>query len=278
MSGDPLVKLVALVCAGLAACAPPRSNPLDPKSDAARSYVNRPPELRVPEVDALAEGTTLVVALAAVDPEGEVVAISASGLPANAVFESGVLRFSPAFDQAGSYVVALAAADAAGAAASAELRVTVTESPDGRCLDQDGDGAFAIDAAGCASGSDCNDATPSVRPGGVERLCNGVDDDCDASTNDDSDPTDADRDGATVGCGDCDDGNAARSPSAPEIECNRVDEDCDPMTSDNPDADGDLFGVCVDCNDNDGRSYPRADEICGDGIDQDCDGAADDGC
>jgi hypothetical protein len=96
---------------------------------------------------------------------------------------------------------------------------------------------------------DCDDASASVAPGGVE-VCNDLDDDCDGFV--DVGAVDAlgffqDRDGdgfgtdglITTACalppahsevgGDCDDGRAAVFPGAAEA-CNGLDDDCDPAT------------------------------------------------
>lgn len=94
--------------------------------------------------------------------------------------------------------------------------------------------------------TDCNDANATIYPGATE-ICNGIDDDCDA-TNDDGlifVTYYADSDGDTFGnnlitsntCSgapvgyvnnntDCNDANAAIKPGAIEI-CNSIDDDCD---------------------------------------------------
>ena len=105
--------------------------------------------------------------------------------------------------------------------------------------DDDGDGWAACE--------DCDDRDAAVNPAGVE-LCNGVDDDCDGSVDED-DATDAatwyadadgdgygDADSTTLACAapsgtvadatDCDDGDAGVNPAAAEA-CNGVDDDCD---------------------------------------------------
>lgn len=93
---------------------------------------------------------------------------------------------------------------------------------------------------------DCNDANASARPGGLE-VCDGVDNDCDAQTDEGLTATfyrDADADSF---------GDASDFTSA-----------CSPPAGYGTDA--------SDCNDGDASVNPAAAEICGDGIDQDCDG------
>ncbi|MEZ4237380.1 MAG: putative metal-binding motif-containing protein [Myxococcota bacterium] len=134
--------------------------------------------------------------------------------------------------------------------------------------DQDGDGfgAGAPSAASCtppggdyvlaALGVDCNDSQILINPLGNE-ICNGVDDDCDALT-DDADPSldellanhyyrDADNDtfgnpdNEVVGCSppvgyvaddqDCNDAAAAVNPDAPEV-CDGGDNNCNDLIDD----------------------------------------------
>ena len=120
-------------------------------------------------------------------------------------------------------------------------------------LDGDGYGGTAVQWS-CASpdgyvaaDGDCDDSDAARAPG-VDELCNGVDDDCDAETDEGSalDATvwyaDADGDGvgsdtrAKSACtqpegwlaspGDCDDGAADVHPGGTEV-CNDTDDDCD---------------------------------------------------
>ena len=119
-----------------------------------------------------------------------------------------------------------------------------------------------------ASSTDCDDADDTVHPGATE-ACNGVDDDCDGTTDDGATGTavwyaDADADGygnaavSTTACSapagyvsddtDCDDTNARVSPADSE-RCDSVDNDCDGVIDDGvtttfyTDADGDTYGV-----------------------------------
>ncbi|MBM4365015.1 MAG: FG-GAP repeat protein [Deltaproteobacteria bacterium] len=117
-----------------------------------------------------------------------------------------------------------------------------------------GDGASLLTACEGPSGavansSDCDDTTADVSPAGVED-CNGEDDDCDGSTDEDASDAltwypDADSDGygdeaaAELECsapsgymstgGDCDDSNPAINPAATEA-CDGDDNDCDGST------------------------------------------------
>lgn len=122
--------------------------------------------------------------------------------------------------------------------------------------DADGDGAGVDGSAAemevCGplpgglslAGGDCADDDPSRAPARPE-LCNGVDDDCDAASDEglplSSFYDDADRDGVgsaavVMACsarpglaaesGDCDDGDAVRAPTLEEV-CDGRDNDCD---------------------------------------------------
>ena len=121
-----------------------------------------------------------------------------------------------------------------------------------------------------SSCQDCNEADPSVHPDAPEQ-CNGVDDDCDGSIDDES--LDEDGDGYTPCQGDCDDTSAEISPEGIET-CDGLDNDCDGQV-DNLDGDGDGSDVCDDCDDTDPDVFPGAPEQCN-GVDDDCDGWATD--
>jgi len=133
-----------------------------------------------------------------------------------------------------------------------------------------GSEACAQPSGSVADASDCDDAAGSVYPGAAES-CNGTDDDCDSTVDEDAvdpdtwyadsdadgfgDPS-ADWDGCEQATGyvedarDCDDGDASVHPSAEE-SCDGVDNDCDGDVDDDDDdvvdpetwwADADLDG------------------------------------
>jgi hypothetical protein len=169
-------------------------------------------------------------------------------------------------------------------------------------LDADGDG-YGADASAqdaCEDGyvavaGDCNDADPTVHPGG--EICgDGRDNDCDGGVDesDTADPTvwypDADGDGYGRSSGpvipscaaieghaqlgeDCDDENRRIHPGANEICDEGIDNDCDPATDETTDEDGDGYTECSgDCDDSTPAARPGGTEVCGDGLDNDCDG------
>ncbi len=178
---------------------------------------------------------------------------------------------------------------------------TYPGAPEDDCTDPhdyDCDGQTAYDDAdgdGWATCVDCDDGDPEVNPDATE-LCNGVDDDCDDSIDeDDADDAatwylDGDGDGyglddvTTQACeaptgyaalsGDCDDADTAFNPGATEDDCaDPNDYNCDGSVG-YADADGDGWAACEDCDDNNSAAAPDVAEVC-DGADNDCDGVAD---
>ena len=179
--------------------------------------------------------------------------------------------------------------------------------------DADGDGYTEDDG-------DCDDADASISPAATE-TCDGVDNNCDGTVDEDSASdaldwyADTDADGfgdastLDVTCyqptgyvsdsSDCNDTNASINPAATET-CDGVDNNCDGTVDEDSasdaldwyaDTDADGFGdasaldvACYqptgyvsdssDCDDTDSNTYPGADEYC-DGHDDDCDGDID---
>ena len=147
----------------------------------------------------------------------------------------------------------------------------------GEGVDEDGDGSPV--------GEDCDDTDPAVSPSAEER-CDGVDNDCDGTTDDGAIDatawtTDSDGDGYGAGepilaCeppegavsqdGDCDDADARYNPGAEETDCaDPNDYTCDGSTG-FADGDGDGFAACQECDDADSAVNPDAVEVC-DGLD-----------
>jgi hypothetical protein len=188
--------------------------------------------------------------------------------------------------------------------------------------DDDGDGwggAIVLDACEEPEGftdtdGDCNDTTDTAYPGAAE-VCDGIDNDCDGTSDEDVTTTyyaDSDADGfggavTVAACaapdgyvavgGDCNDSATSASPTGVEA-CDGLDNDCDGATDEDVtttffvDADGDGVGTdasitaCTlpdgyaatsgDCDDTTGRVSPATAETCDD-VDNDCDGVVDDG-
>ena len=174
------------------------------------------------------------------------------------------------------------------------------------CVDPD------IDGDGWPNAKDCAPANAAVYPGAKE-ICDGLDNDCNGTT-DDIGATgcapwfqDNDGDGSGGGAGvclcgvtgaytasaggDCNDSNAAIHPGASEV-CNDNDDNCNGATDEGCDDDVDLWcdatmtvvgtpSVCPagkqDCNDSAAGVHPGQQEICGNGIDDNCDGLTDSG-
>ncbi len=140
--------------------------------------------------------------------------------------------------------------------------------------DDDSDG----DGYDLAQG-DCDEGDADVYPGALEEA-NGIDDDCDGDTNEDTELSDDDGDGASEADGDCDDGDPAVHPAAVE-QPNYRDDDCDGQLDEetvNLDDDGDGISEALgDCDDADPGVFPDAPELC-DGVDNDCNGSLDDDC
>jgi hypothetical protein len=90
---------------------------------------NRPPALAMQSTATVAEGATLTIPVSATDPDGDVVSLSATGLPPHAILvpSSGAITFSPVKGQAQAtpYQVIVTASDGQ-LTASAQVAITVT--------------------------------------------------------------------------------------------------------------------------------------------------------
>ena len=177
-------------------------------------------------------------------------------------------------------------------------------------VDADGDGYGNADYAveTCerppgytADSSDCDDGSAASHPGAYE-ICDGMDNDCDGSSDEDDaiDASvwyaDADGDGygdATVtdesceapggfvaDATDCADDDAGAHPDSDEVPYDGVDQDCDGVDLCDVDGDGYDAEACgtggdEDCDDEDDTVYPGAPELA-DGVDNDCNGLSED--
>jgi hypothetical protein len=120
----------------------------------------------------------------------------------------------------------------------------------------DGSTGYAdADGDGWAACTECDDSNPSTHPG-AEETCNGVDDDCNGTIDEEATDAvtwyaDADADGYgdptvtitacdpgegwVLDAADCDDTDAAVNPAATEV-CNGLDDDCDGLVDDADDS------------------------------------------
>lgn len=157
-------------------------------------------------------------------------------------------------------------------------------------FDEDGDGYTNDgDSNSYEPNEDCDDSDASVYPGATE-ICDGLDNDCDGTIDENCTENrtdvDDDGDGFTEEDGDCDDTDPEVNPDATELCGDSVDNDCDSQVDegecvdpDDIDNDGDGYTENDgDCVDTDAAINPGATEICDDGLDNDCNGYIDIDC
>ena len=174
----------------------------------------------------------------------------------------------------------------------------------------DGDGDCTDDENDSDVGTDCDDSSADIHPGGEEVPDDGFDQDCSGADrvtcyldldgdgwggdqtelDDDGNCTDA---GQTAESLDCDDADLHTHPGAEDAAEDGIDQDCNGVDAAlcyyDGDQDGygwpgshtDADGACdgpnqaaegTDCDDSSPDIYPGAEEVPDDGFDQDCDG------
>ncbi|MEZ4660050.1 MAG: Ig-like domain-containing protein [Caldilineaceae bacterium] len=92
---------------------------------------NQPPVVAAMPNPVIAEGKGLSLGVAATDPDGDALTLSATGLPTGATLEdngdgTGTLRWTTGFDDAGVHAITIQARDAKGALSSRDVTITVT--------------------------------------------------------------------------------------------------------------------------------------------------------
>lgn len=130
------------------------------------------------------------------------------------------------------------------------------------CVDNDADGYYST-ANDC--GNDCNDNDPAAYPGADEIYCDGIDNNCDGTV-DENAPlwyTDCDGDGFAV--------SSAYSIHSCDMPLTPYSAECPYWTDLAPEDEN------IDCNDGNPTVYPGAEEISCDGLDNNCDDIIDEG-
>jgi hypothetical protein len=97
-----------------------------------------------------------------------------------------------------------------------------------------------------AVGGDCDDQDPEINPG-AEEVCDGLDNDCDATSNLEGADLDSDGDGVLACAGDCDDGDSDSYPGATELCGDEIDQDCDGTESEAGEDPECWEAGCSDC-------------------------------
>ena len=95
-------------------------------------------------------------------------------------------------------------------------------------------------------GGDCEDADAEVHPA-AEEVCDGIDNDCDPTTDLEGTDQDGDGDGVHACGGDCDDSDPTAYPGAAEVCEDDADQDCDGAEAEGADPEC-WSGGCSDCS------------------------------
>jgi hypothetical protein len=108
------------------------------------SALNSPPTLTVPGPQTVSEGAPLGFTVSATDPDGQLVQLRASGLPAGATFRdffdgTGSFSWTPDMFQAGSYLVGFTADDTFGGRDTKAVPIDVLNTNNAPVLDPIGD-------------------------------------------------------------------------------------------------------------------------------------------
>ena len=151
------------------------------------------------------------------------------------------------------------------------------------CEDADGDG-YGV-GAGCL-GTDCDEENMDVHSGVATDGCDGVDNDCDDSTDEDFEAAVCGA-GACQGTSSCDDGVETEcvegDPAENDATCDGVDDDCDDSVDEDYESVACGFGACANvssCADGvetecEPLDVAAADDATCDGADDDCDDSID---
>ncbi len=96
------------------------------------SKVNHGPVLMLQASATVDEGAIIAIPVKATDPDGDIVTLTASGLPANALFipSTGTITFAPDYTQAGTVVISVTASDGV-LSDTKSVQVTVNNVPTG---------------------------------------------------------------------------------------------------------------------------------------------------
>lgn len=172
-------------------------------------------------------GRQMIISSIAIGGVDEGLDLDSDGTPDNKVAALASIAEDSIADAFTNYslLLALEFFDAAETADDACIKFAVYQGIYRLDVDQD-------DAPSAGALGDCNDHRPESRPGAIEVIGNGIDDDCDGLADEDGDipstnEDDADGDGVSLAQGDCDDTLATVHPGLAEVCGDGLDNDCD---------------------------------------------------